>query len=86
MILLGVTPNGLRERLINLIDHAVAGGAKAILFACSAYGPVVDDIRNNYNLMFQKALCYLFIKIASCLRSIYLPKYFATPRHEVYLS
>jgi hypothetical protein len=37
-----ITP-GLRGRMAGLIDHAVRGGADAVLLTCSMYGPVAHD-------------------------------------------
>jgi hypothetical protein len=38
----GLTPP-LRRRMRTLIDHAVDGGADAVLLSCSMYGPVATD-------------------------------------------
>lgn len=40
----GTTP-ALRRRMLALIDHAVRGGADAVLLSCSMYGPVADLAR-----------------------------------------
>ena len=43
----GLTPS-LTQRMLVLIDYAVAGGADAILLACSMYGPVVELARTRH--------------------------------------
>ncbi|WP_307729731.1 aspartate/glutamate racemase family protein [Acrocarpospora macrocephala] len=44
-----MTP-ALSRRMLSLIDHAVRGGADAVLLSCSMYGPVVDLARRLYEL------------------------------------
>jgi len=39
-----LTP-GIVDRFARLTDYAVAAGAKAILFTCSAFGPAIDAAR-----------------------------------------
>ncbi|MBE1536948.1 Asp/Glu/hydantoin racemase [Actinomadura algeriensis] len=45
----GTTP-ALRRRMLALIDHAVRGGADAVLLSCSMYGPVAGLARQLHAL------------------------------------
>jgi len=40
----GTVTSALRRRMERLIDHAVGGGADAVLLTCSMYGPVAHDV------------------------------------------
>lgn len=50
MAVSGVLTPDLKERFIRLTVHAVAAGADAILFTCSAFGEAIDACKQAVNI------------------------------------
>jgi hypothetical protein len=44
----GVLDEAMTQRFERLADHAVASGAHAILFSCSAFGPCIDAVARRH--------------------------------------
>ena len=44
----GVLDERMTERFLSLADYAVATGAQAILFTCSAFGPCIDAVQQRH--------------------------------------
>ncbi|MGI5397252.1 aspartate/glutamate racemase family protein [Streptomyces sp. CA-251251] len=67
----GLTPS-LRQRMLRLIEHVMAGGVQGLLLTCSSYGEVVDTARTLWDVpvlksdesMFKAALAGPYRRVA----------------------
>ncbi|MFJ9899936.1 aspartate/glutamate racemase family protein [Streptomyces sp. NPDC091280] len=59
----GLTP-ALSDRMLSLIDHAVHGGADAVLLSCSLYGPVLERARRHHGLPLISSDAELFTEVS----------------------
>lgn len=55
----------LRRRMERLIDHAVSGGADAVLLTCSMYGPVAHDVGRSTSVPLLASDDALFAAVAA---------------------